>query len=85
MLLVSGLWNNFAKLGLPVLALVLLAFTAPPDGRAGWWPGWLGVAALAACVLAAGAPAAQPRGGGTVGTGRPHGLGPAPAVPAAGR
>src|SRR3954466_7867025 len=29
-LLVSGLFNNFAKLGLPVLALALLAFTAPP-------------------------------------------------------
>ena len=30
-LLVSGLWNNLAKLGLPVLALALLAFTAPPS------------------------------------------------------
>src|SRR3954453_14332648 len=30
-LLVSGLWNNFAKLGLPVLALVLLAFTGQPS------------------------------------------------------
>ena len=29
-LVVSGLWNNFAKLGLPVVALVLLAFSAPP-------------------------------------------------------
>ena len=27
-LLVSGLWNNFAKLGLPVLALALLALVA---------------------------------------------------------
>ena len=27
-LLVSGLWNNFAKLGLPVLALALLAFSS---------------------------------------------------------
>src|SRR3954451_12912544 len=26
-LLISGLWNNFAKLGLPVLALVLLLFS----------------------------------------------------------
>lgn len=31
-LLVSGIWNNFAKLGMPVLALVLLAFTQQPSG-----------------------------------------------------
>jgi uncharacterized protein (TIRG00374 family) len=30
-LLVSGLWNNFAKLGLPVVALVLLAFSSSPS------------------------------------------------------
>lgn len=30
MLLVSGLWNNFVKLGLPVFALVLLAFSSRP-------------------------------------------------------
>src|SRR3954465_14679484 len=30
-LLVSGLFNNFAKLGLPVLALALLLFEAPPS------------------------------------------------------
>src|SRR3954465_12299659 len=30
-LLVSGLWNNFAKLALPVLALVLLSFQAQPS------------------------------------------------------
>jgi uncharacterized membrane protein YbhN (UPF0104 family) len=30
-LLLSGLWNNFAKLGLPVLALVLLTFESPPS------------------------------------------------------
>src|SRR5512133_3183561 len=29
-LLLSGLWNNFVKLGLPVLALAILAFSAPP-------------------------------------------------------
>jgi uncharacterized membrane protein YbhN (UPF0104 family) len=52
-LLVSGLWNNFAKLGLPVLALVLLAFSAPPTtGRL--VAGLLGVLALAAAVLALG-------------------------------
>ena len=50
-LLVSGLWNNFAKLALPVLALVLLAFSGTPTtGRL--LAGLLGVAALvASCVL----------------------------------
>ncbi|TQN41165.1 uncharacterized protein (TIRG00374 family) [Blastococcus colisei] len=52
-LLISGLWNNFAKLGLPVLALVLLAFSAPPTtGRL--IAGLLGVTALIAAVLALG-------------------------------
>ncbi len=50
MLLVSGLWNNFAKLGLPVFALALLAFTAPPStGRL--VAGLLAVAALVAVVV----------------------------------
>src|SRR3954465_11519830 len=31
-LLVSGLFNNFAKLGLPVLALAMLAFSSTPTG-----------------------------------------------------
>src|SRR3954466_11941538 len=49
-LLVSGLFNNFAKLGLPVLALVLLAFSsAPTTGRL--LVGLLGVAALVAAVV----------------------------------
>jgi uncharacterized protein (TIRG00374 family) len=49
-LLVSGLWNNFVKLGLPVLALVLLAFSsAPTTGRL--LSGVLGVAALVAAVV----------------------------------
>src|SRR4051794_29014353 len=50
-LLVSGLWNNYVKLGLPVLALALLAFSEPPSsGR--WLAGLLGVAGLiAASVL----------------------------------
>src|SRR3954452_7130574 len=49
-LLVSGLWNNFAKLGLPVLALALLAFTSPPtSGRL--VAGLLGVAGLAAAAV----------------------------------
>jgi uncharacterized membrane protein YbhN (UPF0104 family) len=48
-LLVSGLWNNFAKLGLPVLALALLALRAPPSaGRIG-----AGLAGLAVLVVAA--------------------------------
>jgi uncharacterized membrane protein YbhN (UPF0104 family) len=50
MLLVSGLWNNFAKLGLPVFALALLAFTAPPSaGRL--IAGLLGVAVLVTVVV----------------------------------
>jgi uncharacterized membrane protein YbhN (UPF0104 family) len=49
-LLISGLWNNFAKLGLPVLALVLLAFSSTPTtGRV--LAGALGVAALVAAVV----------------------------------
>ncbi len=53
-LLVSGLWNNFAKLGLPVLALALLALSAPPSaGRI--TAGLAGLAALVAAVLLLGA------------------------------
>src|SRR3954449_1529791 len=49
-LLTSGLWNNFAKLGLPVVALALLAFSAPPTpGRL--LAGALGLAGLAAAVV----------------------------------
>jgi uncharacterized membrane protein YbhN (UPF0104 family) len=49
-LLISGLWNNFAKLGLPVLALVLLAFSGTPTaGRL--VAGLLGVCALTASVV----------------------------------
>jgi uncharacterized protein (TIRG00374 family) len=49
-LLISGLWNNFAKLALPVLALVLLAFSAPPTtGRL--VAGLIGVAVLVASVV----------------------------------
>lgn len=39
--LVSGVWNSFAKLGLPVLALALLALQGGPRG-CGWSPGWWG-------------------------------------------
>ncbi|MGY1695036.1 YbhN family protein [Geodermatophilus sp. SYSU D00814] len=53
MLLLSGLWNNFAKLGLPVLALALLAFTSPPTtGRL--LAGLAGVAGLVAAVVVLG-------------------------------
>lgn len=47
-LLVSGLWNNFAKLALPVFALALLALSAPPS------PGRItaGLAGLAALIVA---------------------------------
>jgi uncharacterized membrane protein YbhN (UPF0104 family) len=50
MLLVSGLWNNFAKLALPVLALILLAFSATPS-TSRILAGGIGVAALVACVV----------------------------------
>jgi uncharacterized membrane protein YbhN (UPF0104 family) len=49
-LLVSGLFNNFAKLGLPVLALALLAFSSPPTpGRL--FAGLAGVAGLVVVVV----------------------------------
>ncbi|SDG11588.1 conserved hypothetical protein [Blastococcus aurantiacus] len=53
-LLVSGLWNNFAKLGLPVLALALLALSSPPSaGRVA--AGLAGLAALVVSVALLGA------------------------------
>ncbi len=50
-LLVSGLFNNFAKLGLPVLALALLAFSGGPD-TSRIVGGLAGVAGLVAAVAA---------------------------------
>ncbi|MGY1669605.1 lysylphosphatidylglycerol synthase transmembrane domain-containing protein [Geodermatophilus sp. SYSU D00710] len=52
-LLVSGLWNNFAKLGLPVVALALLVTTSPagPGQVAG---GLAGVAGLVGAVVVLG-------------------------------
>jgi uncharacterized protein (TIRG00374 family) len=50
MLLVSGLFNNFAKLGLPVLALALLAFSSPPT-TSRLVAGLAGVGGLAAAVV----------------------------------
>jgi uncharacterized membrane protein YbhN (UPF0104 family) len=49
-LIVSGLWNNFAKLALPVLALTLLALRGHPSG-ARLVAGAIGVGALAAAVI----------------------------------
>jgi uncharacterized membrane protein YbhN (UPF0104 family) len=49
-LLVAGLWNNFAKLGLPVLALTLLALQGRPSGGR-IIAGVLGVAALVAAIV----------------------------------
>ena len=49
-LLLSGLWNNFAKLALPVLALALLALSATPTtGRL--VAGLAGIAGLAVAVV----------------------------------
>jgi uncharacterized protein (TIRG00374 family) len=48
--LVSGMWNNFVKLGLPVIALVLLAVTG--DLRAEFVPAAIiGVAVMAVVVV----------------------------------
>lgn len=48
-LLLSGLWNNFAKLGLPVLALALLALQGrPSSGRV--IAGVLGIAGLLGAI-----------------------------------
>jgi uncharacterized membrane protein YbhN (UPF0104 family) len=67
-LLISGLWNNFAKLGLPVLALVLVAFSTPPTaGRV--IAGLLGVAALVVAVVALGLLLRSQAGAARLGTG----------------
>ena len=48
--LVSGVWNNFVKLGLPVIALVLLALTG--DLRGSFVPAAIvGVAVMAVIVV----------------------------------
>ncbi|MBJ7452876.1 MAG: flippase-like domain-containing protein, partial [Blastococcus sp.] len=66
-LLVSGLWNNFAKLGLPVLALALLALSAPPSaGRI--TAGLAGLAALVVAVLLLGALLRSQAGAERIGT-----------------
>lgn len=83
-LLVSGLWNNFAKLALPVLALALLALSAPPSaGRL--TAGLLGLAVLVLAVVLLGALLRSREGAERIGTGagrvasalrRPFGRGP---------
>jgi putative heme transporter len=49
-LLVAGVWNNFAKLAMPVLALALVAFTGGGGGTGRILAGVLGIAGLAAAV-----------------------------------
>jgi putative heme transporter len=50
-LLVAGIWNNFAKLAMPVLALALLAFTGGGTNAGRVIAGSLGVAGLVAAVV----------------------------------
>jgi putative heme transporter len=49
-LLVAGVWNNFVKLAVPVLALALLAFSGGGVGGGRILAGLLGIAGLAAAV-----------------------------------
>jgi uncharacterized membrane protein YbhN (UPF0104 family)/membrane-associated phospholipid phosphatase len=49
-LLLSGIWNNFAKLGMPVLALALLALQGQPGGGR-VVAGLLGIAALMGAIV----------------------------------
>ena len=48
-LVVAGIWNNFVKLGMPVLALALLAFSGEASGSR-VVAGSIGIAALVASV-----------------------------------
>ena len=66
-LLVAGLWNNFVKLGLPVLALVLLAFSAPPTTPR-LVGGLAGVGALVAAVVVLGLLLRSPAAAARIGT-----------------
>jgi uncharacterized membrane protein YbhN (UPF0104 family) len=50
-LLITGLWNNFAKLGMPVVALTLLAFSGGASGGR-VVAGLLGVGALVGAMVA---------------------------------
>jgi len=52
-LLVAGIWNNFAKLGMPVLALALLALQGSPSGGR-LVAGLLGIAGLVGAIVAFG-------------------------------
>ena len=49
-LLVAGVWNNFAKLAMPVLALALVAFTGGGGGGGRIVAGALGIAGLVGAV-----------------------------------
>ncbi len=67
-LLLSGLWNNFAKLALPVLALALLALSATPStGRL--VAGLSGIAGLLVAVVLLGLLLRSPEGAARVGRG----------------
>jgi putative heme transporter len=67
-LLVSGLWNNFAKLALPVLALSLLAFSSTPStGRI--LAGTAGLGGLVAVVVVLGMLLHSREGAARIGTG----------------
>ena len=50
-IIVSGVWNNFAKLGLPVLALALLALQGKASCRPGHRRQAFGIIALAASIF----------------------------------
>ena len=50
-LLVAGVWNNFAKLSMPVLALVLLAFSGGGGSSARTLAGALGIAGLIGAIV----------------------------------
>ncbi|NEK59714.1 UPF0104 family protein [Geodermatophilus sabuli] len=67
-LLVAGLWNNFAKLALPVLALSLLAFgSTPSTGRV--VAGAAGLGGLVAVVVLLGLLLHSPAGAARIGRG----------------
>jgi uncharacterized membrane protein YbhN (UPF0104 family) len=67
-LLVSGVWNNFAKLALPVLALALLALQGSPSGGR-LAAGLLGLAALAAAIAVFGTLLYSPKAAAAIGRG----------------
>jgi putative heme transporter len=67
-MLVSGVWNNFAKLALPVLALALLALQGRPSGGR-LAAGLLGLGALAAALAVFGALLSRSKAAAAIGRG----------------